>query len=212
MRINRYAVASSLAVAIMSTSAIAREDADLGVGGSLSPGACSMDIDDRMGDLGKISRENLNADEETEVQKQLRPTLQVHCAEPGARFAINVVDNRAGTAYGDEGESRRFGLGESEGKRLGAWTIVVHEISSNPGVQFTERVGNGAWTSGLAYLKALNGYQFGFTYAGGDLSPVPVTGVIAYLLIKAYVAPLSQLPSSDDFTFNGSATFELEYI
>lgn len=212
MNIKKLIVALGLAGlgCSMVNAAFAAETADLTVRGTITLGACTPTLDNGgVVDLGKTRL----ADIGTGINlPDHHINLNIACTAPTA-VGFTTTDNRAGTStYIDP---QMFGLGESEGKKLGRYDIVFRDatydttngapvVTADGGQTYKEL---GVSLADNLYADASHVYTVA---KHGQLTAQPFQNGVFDLTIEARLDPEAGLTA--DATLDGAATISIVYL
>ncbi|MBR8313183.1 DUF1120 domain-containing protein [Burkholderia dolosa] len=208
--IQRIAVAAALGLgaAIPAHS----QSADLTVKGTIRPAACTMTL----GNNGEVDHGNiffgrLSETNPTELDTKDVP-LTINCSGP-TRFALGFADNRTGTAH--EAGSDRFGLGEVDGVKIGAYQVEFANDSftgdGNRIDSIQTSADNGETWTPHAATTANTESLLGFADSK-DAGPASLEQLAGAIRVKTSIAPSNTLPVADAVPLDGSATLELKYL
>jgi type 1 fimbria pilin len=199
-----FAALTTTALIIAAPFALAASSTDLTVTGIITPVACTPSFTGG-GDIeiGKISSSDLNQDSNTLIGTD--PIQLAVACDAAISFALNPIDNQAGTSMGDW-----FGLGlTDEGKELGQFVPRVMRITD--GTNTLDAIKS---TDGNTWEKATDaqpGYLLSFTNASGSL-PIDAKNVTFEFEVDTYISRADQLNLKNEVTIDGSATFEVKYL
>jgi hypothetical protein len=188
-------------------SAFAASSADLTVTGIITPAACTPSLSNggRV-DIGKISARSLKKDDETLVGKYPLQ-LTVTCEVP-AQFALNPVDNQAGTST----NPFWFGLGLTHAnEKLGYLRVFVKGTMADlQPAQAIESADKGfTWSraagTGPEYLLSVG-------LATDHSSPIAVKDLTMEFEVWTMIDRADKLTLNEDVDIYGSATFVMKYL
>lgn len=187
--------------------ALAASSTDLTVTGTITPSACTPSLSaGGVVDLGKISAKDLNQDRWTEVSKD--PIQLTVTCDAATLFALDSTDNRAGTAFREEGA---FGLGLTDaGEKLGQFwpNILAVQADGQPADAIESRDGGTSWNSSdVMEVDTLTAVS-----APGTTLPIAATNVSMNIEIRTLIARADSLTLTEEVTIDGSATIEVKYM
>ncbi|WP_169050315.1 DUF1120 domain-containing protein [Stenotrophomonas maltophilia] len=221
-------VGLAISAALASTSVSAAETADLTVTGTLSPSACDLSLATTNFAIGRISLDDLNESTPTAIGGTRGSTIEVSCTAD-TKFAIQVVDNKAGTAnaavvaaLGSEAAANRlFGLGtDSNDGNIGGYIVRFDatgtgDESGNVAVAASNvNTSDGAtWSrfGSRAIVPRVGRAGWAIT-SGASLEPEAFTRVNAGFAISVAVDAKDNLETGADIDLDGSATMVLHYL
>ncbi|MBN3788031.1 DUF1120 domain-containing protein [Burkholderia sp. Ac-20353] len=190
------------------------QTAEIKVTGRIVPDACQFTIGNGgVYDFGTISSDKLNQDATTKLDAKTQ-TVAISC-NAAAKVALNVRDNRSGTAAGGKGDDYEFGLGGKDKKnQAGYYTLAL-----------TRAVSDGATLDVLAAPAGSDAWAFDGTGAmasglarksfseSGSVAPGAYKSITANLTVTPTINKLSELDlSNGSVDLDGSATVELTYL
>ncbi|MCA8064030.1 MULTISPECIES: DUF1120 domain-containing protein [unclassified Burkholderia] len=200
-------VAGVLAVA---GHAQAETSAEIKITGKILPDACNLTIGNGgVYDFGSIASANLYQDKTTQLPGKLQ-TVSISC-NAAAKVALNVRDNRSGTAAGGAGDDTEFGLGNG---KVGYYKLSLGGATGdNSGVDIVAApAGSDAWASDAAGLMTKGSARKSFAKPG-DVTPGAYKTVTANLTVIPTINKLSELDlSGGSVDLDGSATIEMAYL
>ncbi|MFL1504654.1 DUF1120 domain-containing protein [Pseudomonas sp. O64] len=191
----------------------AASSVDLTVKGLITPSACTpMLSQGGMADYGKIAAKDLQENQATPL-----PTttfqLSVSC-EAATLFALNGVDNRAGSASSPGDDS--YGLGFiNETERLGDFLIVLtnYRADNQPVSKLASRDNGATWIENSEDAIWMRSRLTAFgNNAGGNWAPIAIMTLNSDLTIHPSIAATSGLTLTQEQPIDGSATLELRYL
>ncbi|MBB6288422.1 uncharacterized protein DUF1120 [Pseudomonas sp. SJZ103] len=191
------------------TSTFAASSVDLTVKGLITPSACTLTLPGTV-DFGKISAKDLNQDGTTRLEDK---TLQltVNC-EAQTLFAINPVDNRAGTS--SNSNIAGYGLGLINGtEKLGLYVVIVRNpVADIPSdmLQFRDGAWRMQWDDD--YVEPNRLIAFGSFVPDVGYLPHPLENASVEVLFNTWIAPANTLTLTDEVALDGSATLEVKYL
>ncbi len=190
--------------------AFAASSVDLTVTGLITPSACTLELPGVI-DFGKISAKDLNQDRQTRLEDK---TLQltVNC-EAKTLFALNPVDNRAGTS--SSSSPTAYGLGLiNVTEKLGMYIFGLrNQVTTPPSadiLQFRDGQWRSFWIDDSAtpnQLLAFGGLQSDVGYL-----PEPIESASVEIWLNTWIARADSLTLSNEVALDGSATLELKYL
>ena len=190
----------------MTSSAFAASSVDLTVKGLITPSACTPSLPGDI-DYGKIAAKDLNPDSHTWLERRTLK-LSVNC-EAATLFAINPIDNRAGTST-----FAVFGLGLINGsEKLGGYEVSFsNPVADLPSTLLTQFEGR-AWTVLDPEDSALPNQLVALGSRGDNgWAPHPLQDAIVDISVRAGIAPANTLTLTNEVALDGSATFEVMYL
>ncbi|WP_454841228.1 DUF1120 domain-containing protein [Pseudomonas hormoni] len=201
-----FAALSATALIGVAPYALAASSTDLTVTGLITPNACTPSLSDGgMVDVGKVQVKDLSPTRYTTVGSQ-PIQLTVACDAP-TPFAINAIDNKAGTSASD----LYFGLGlTSNNEKIGYFTPLIQSaLADGQPAHSIRSIDNGAsWTRIYQIIKN----SLTSTSVVGTLIPIAVKDLTVELMVQTVIARADSLTLTDDVAFDGSATFEMKYL
>ncbi|MBN3842374.1 DUF1120 domain-containing protein [Burkholderia sp. Ac-20349] len=188
------------------------QTAEIKVTGRIVPDACQFTIGNGgVYDFGSIGSDKLNQDAVTTLDAKTQ-TVAISC-NAAAKVALNVRDNRSGTAAGGKGDDYEFGLGGKD-KFTGYYTLAL-----------TRAVGDGSTLDVLAAPAGSNAWALDSTGSmangqarksfseSGSVAPGAYKSITANLTVTPTINKLSALDlSNGGVDLDGSATVELTYL
>lgn len=214
------AVATAMVASLVSIAAHAR-DVDIRVGGSVEPDACrvSLSSDGRI-DYGNVSATTLNALAATRLP--VKPmTLSIACGA-ATRVGIATIDGRTGSVDADAAAligvdtSYLFGVGEIDGKTIGAYRIpraAAAPIADGQTATAIVSDNSGQSWQTSAATAARPGIRITAWAPVGAQSPGAWRTVVYPMQIEMAIAPRNALPNlGDTVPIDGLATFTIVYL
>ncbi|TSD60058.1 DUF1120 domain-containing protein [Variovorax sp. KBS0712] len=214
------AVASVAAVMFVPGQASA-DSAELRIAGTITPSPCTpVFTGGGVVDYGKIPASSLNPTAQTTLAEKTIQ-LSITCGAP-LRFGFKVIDERAASAVTSletipgATPNMKFGLGTSDGKKIGAYSLQVTGQTANGGGYAAVLVSR---TSGHDWNFLVN--QEGLSSAEGRLisfSSTPINwpsaneSVTADIRVTTAIDQGSNLPLTHAIPLDGLSTFELIYL
>lgn len=215
---NRYVPLLAACATLLGSSAVlAASSTDVSVTGMITPAACTPSLSGAGSfNFGKISAQDLNQDRNTKFESGVQ-RLTVACSAP-TRFAIDAIDNRAGTAI--EATPSQFGLGLNGTEKIGGyWMGLDGEGINADGSTSVDRVSStngGAWGSENSALSYLTNRNAGTTLLGfalqGASEPSAISTLSANVQVFMDITKASDLTLTDDIPIDGSASIEVTYL
>jgi hypothetical protein len=199
-----FAALTTTALISAAPYAIAASSVDLTVTGLITPVACTPTLSSGgVIDLGKISSQDLNLTSNTKVGSH-PIQLVVSCDAP-ARFALNPIDNKAGTSTGDW-----FGLGLTDDlEKLGFFYPKVLQVNEGPtSLDPIESTDGTTWTKATS---AKPGNLLSVAATGGN-TPINAQVVTFDFEVETYIARADGLTLTNEVIIDGSSTFEVKYL
>ncbi|RZT32464.1 DUF1120 domain-containing protein [Cupriavidus agavae] len=206
-------IAIAAALGCCAITSFAVETADVTIGGTIRPTACGISLSASEIDFGTIPVSALSA---TAVTNRSGGTtvVSIVCDGP-SRFAIQGIDNRAGTAKSPTNVNR-YGFGLIDGKPLGDFVLRVgNALGDGEAVSKVASHDEGStWTSpsGNWFLDhaPTNLLTWGET---GSAVPKAFTTVQVPLTIDAQLQSKKLLPPiTTELPLDGLATIALIYL
>ena len=212
------AIAGAAAVVIAPVPASA-ESAELRITGTIVPAACTpVFAGGGVVDYGTIPASSLNPTAQTTLaQKSIQ--LSMTCDAP-AMFGFKVIDERAGTAVTSLAtvpgltEKEKFGLGASDGKNIGAYSLQVVSQTSDGGFSLSLASEDGGINWGFLGMRGLKGegnQLVSFSKTQSNL-PAASRSVTADIRVTTAIDKSSNLPLTHAIPLDGLSTFELIYL
>ncbi|WP_062472861.1 DUF1120 domain-containing protein [Variovorax boronicumulans] len=213
------AIAGAAAVAIAPVPASA-ESAELRITGTIVPAACTPAFaGGGVVDYGTIPASSLNPTAQTTLaQKSIQLTMT--CDAP-VRFGFKVIDERAASAVTSletiQGATpnMKFGLGTSDGKNIGAYSLqVVRETVNGGGFSIALESGDGGISWGFLNQRGLwaDGSKLVSFSNTSSNQPGANTSVTADIRVTTAIDKSSNLPLTHAIPLDGLSTFELIYL
>ncbi|MCW3156048.1 DUF1120 domain-containing protein [Achromobacter spanius] len=223
-----------LALAAASTTHAATNQADLVIGGQLTPPACSMGFGGASPvDFGTLPFHSLNRN--GTLLPEQRPRLEIACGGP-TRVSFTVHENRPDTAITHQaaiasgmpwpyqnplnGTPHAWGLGRIDDVKIGAVVLLVRPhatvVDGVPPFQSTSMVlsrprGSASWPvqSAIDTINVNPADEYSF---GKDATAMPITTVSVSLAVTPVLNGTTALPTSKEIPLDGSVTFTLRYL
>ena len=212
MKISVSLLSSALLLAITS-SVFAASSVDLTVKGLITPSACTPILaQGGVADYGKIAARDLQENQATPLPATTLP-FNLNC-EAATLFALNGVDNRAGSASSPNDYSYGLGL-INETERVGDFVIILTSYladnlpvsklaSSDNGATWGENSENAIWMRGRLAAFGNN--------ASGTWAPIAIRTLTSNLVVHPTIAASSGLTLTQEQPIDGSATLEVLYL
>ncbi|TSD60059.1 DUF1120 domain-containing protein [Variovorax sp. KBS0712] len=212
------AVASMVAVMFVPGQASA-DSAELRIAGTIAPSPCTPAFTGGgVVDYGKIPAKSLNSTAQTTLADKTIQ-LSVTCDAP-LLFGFKVIDERASTAVtslttiAGYAPNKKFGLGASDGKNIGAYSLVVASQTADGG----SATSIGTMNGGVNWATHPPG--FGLMADGGEIISTRVDGQgpsarrsgTADIRVVTAIDKGSNLPLTHAIPLDGLSTFELVYL
>ncbi|MBV7548971.1 DUF1120 domain-containing protein [Pseudomonas sp. PDM26] len=187
--------------------AFAASSTDLTVTGTITPAACTPSLSNGgLVDNGKISAKDLNPTQNTELGKH--PLQLTVACDASTQFALNPIDNRAGTAS----TSGWFGLGLTDAnEKLGFVYVAVRNALADgqPASAISSEDEGLTWES-TGWTIA--GVLLSVGSASDSSAPIAVKDLTMDFEVQTFIAPANNLTLTDEVDMDGSATFEMKYL
>ncbi|WP_177207588.1 DUF1120 domain-containing protein [Burkholderia contaminans] len=187
------------------------QTAEIKVIGKIVPDACQFTIGNGgLYDFGTIGADKLSQDAVTALDAKTQ-TIAISC-NAAAKVALNVRDNRAGTAAGGKGGDDEFGL--SKEAKVGFYTLTLSKAlgDSNSLDVLAAPAGSSAWALDSTGLMANGSARKSFSDSGST-APGAYKSISANLTVSPTINKLSELDlSKGGVDLDGSATVELTYL
>lgn len=192
---------------------LAASSVELTVKGLITPSACTPTLaQGGVADYGKIAAKDLRENEATPLPAT---TLQFNVScEAATLFALNGVDNRAGSASSPNDYSYGLGL-INETERVGSFVIILtNYLADNLSVSKLASRDNGAtWEANSEDAIWLRGRLAAFgDNSSGNWAPIAIATLNSDLTIQPYIAPSRDLTLTQEQLIDGSATVEVLYL
>ncbi|MDU9402461.1 DUF1120 domain-containing protein [Pseudomonas sp. zfem004] len=201
-----------------SASAVAASSTDVSVTGMITPAACTPSLSGAGDfDFGKISAQDLNQDAITKFESGMQ-RLTIACSAP-TRFALDGIDNRAGTAH--LANSMYFGLGLNGTEKIGGFSMGIQPTGLNADgdtdVTRMRSVNGGAWmpvANGVVNLASRGvgaPVLHGFALQGAS-EPSAISTLSADLQVTMNIVKATDLTLTNDISIDGAASIEVTYL
>lgn len=195
--------------------------AELTINGTITPAICTPSFSDAGAiDHGSINPASLSSNEFNRLERK-SVQLMVACDAPAA-FAFYVRDNRADSVpSGIEGAftggaETMLGLGEVDGKKIGAYMLAFDTSAVDGDANPIARVtGTGAWSTVSATPIVVNPAQdIQYSWARGETTaPGSYRSISARLNVDTALNRLDELPNlSGEVNLDGAATLTLFHL
>ncbi|AFQ50022.1 DUF1120 domain-containing protein [Burkholderia cepacia] len=186
------------------------QTAEIKVIGKIVPDACTLTIGNGgVYDFGNIASDKLSQDAPTTLDAKAQ-SVAISC-NAAAKVALNVRDNRSGTAVGGKGDDSEFGLGFG---KAGYYTLALNKAvgDSNALDVVAAPAGSDAWVLDGAGLMANGSARKSFSESG-NTAPGAYKTISADLTVTPTINKLPELDlSNGGVALDGSATLELTYL
>ncbi|RZT32468.1 uncharacterized protein DUF1120 [Cupriavidus agavae] len=198
------------------THCTASETHDLSLGGVIHPTACEISLNPGAVDYGTVSASYLSDTELTPLAA--RPfDVVVSCEQP-ILTSLSFHDNRDGTTgHSSMSDATWFGLGQFDGKPIGAFQIVrtpteivadgnrIHTIELNP---------SGTWlqmNAEFPQVSSRSGYRLSWAETG--TVPWPFSTIRVPMAVKPTMLARKDMPDlTDAVPMDGMVTITLRYM
>ena len=193
--------------------AFAASSVDLTVKGLITPSACTPSLaQGGVADYGKIAAKDLQENQATPLPATTLP-FNLSC-EAATLFALNGVDNRAGSASSPNDYSYGLGL-INETERVGDFVIILTSYladslpvsklaSSDNGATWRENSEDSIWMRGRLAAFGNN--------VSGTWAPIAIKTLTSNLVVHPTIAASSGLTLTEEQPIDGSATLEVLYL
>ncbi|MES2251091.1 MAG: DUF1120 domain-containing protein [Pseudomonadota bacterium] len=214
--------AAACAVAVMFVPGQASaEGAELRISGTIVPAACTPAFaGGGVIDYGGIPASSLNQTAQTTLAEK-STQLTMTCEAP-VRFGFKVIDERASTAVtslttiAGFPPNKKLGLGASDGKNIGAYSLQVTSQTDdgNPTVTLQSTNGGASWWYGGDNGLMGDGGQIVSSkrVVGTGGGPDARKSVTANIRVVTAIDKGSNLPLTHAIPLDGLSTFELVYL
>ncbi|WP_223592536.1 DUF1120 domain-containing protein [Pseudomonas sp. A-R-19] len=198
-----FAALTTTALISVAPFALAGPSTELTVSGVITPVACTPTLSVGDIDLGSISYNQLEQEQNTLVGSH-DVSLSMNC-DGSTGFAIIAIDNKAGSGIGDG-----FGLGLNDGNPVGFFTPLIQRV-----------------TADTAVVDPIESNDNGVTWARTDsakpgiwlsaatpssTTPIDAQNVTVDFKVDTYILRADELTLVGDLDLDGSATFEVMYL
>lgn len=191
----------------------AASSVDLTVKGLITPSACTPTLaQGGVADYGKIAAKDLQENQATPLPATTLP-LNLNC-EAATLFALNGVDNRAGSASSPNDYSYGLGL-INETERVGDFVIILTSyLADNLPVSKLASSDNGAtWSENSEDAIWMRGRLAAFgNNASGTWAPIAIKTLTSNQVVHPTIAASSGLTLTEEQPIDGSATLEVLYL
>lgn len=198
-----FAALTTTALISVAPFALAGPSTELTVSGVITPAACTPTLSVGDIDLGSISYNQLEQEQNTLVGSD-DVSLTMNCDGPTG-FAIIAIDNKAGSGIGDG-----FGLGLNDGNPVGFFTPLIQRVTADTAVvDPIESNDNGA-----TWARTDSAKPGVWLSAAIPTSTTPIDAQIVTVDFKVntYILRADELTLDGDLDLDGSATFEVMYL
>jgi type 1 fimbria pilin len=198
-----FAALTTTALISVAPFALAGPSTELTVSGVITPVACTPTLSVGAIDLGSISYNQLEQEQNTLVGSD-DVSLTMNCDGPTG-FAIIAIDNKAGSGIGDG-----FGLGLNDGNPVGFFTPLIQRVTADTAVvDPIESNDNGA-----TWARTDSAKPGVWLSAAIPTSTTPIDAQIVTVDFKVntYILRADELTLDGDLDLDGSATFEVMYL
>ncbi len=186
------------------------QTAEIKVTGKIVPDACQLTIaNSGVYDFGNIASDKLSQDATTKLDAKTQ-SVAISC-NAGAKVALNVQDNRSGTAVGGKGDDYEFGLGNG---KAGYYMLALNRAVGDGKAAdvLAAPAGTDTWALDSAGSVTSGGARKSFAESG-SVAPGAYKTITADLTVTPTINKLSALDlSSGGVELDGSATVELHYL
>ncbi|MCA8355075.1 DUF1120 domain-containing protein [Burkholderia cepacia] len=186
------------------------QTAEIKVTGKIIPDACQLAIGNGgVYDFGNIASDKLSQDATTTLDAKTQ-SVAISC-NAAAKVALNVRDNRSGTAAGGKGDDYEFGLGK---EKAGYYTLALNKAvgDSNALDVLAAPAGSDAWALDSTGSMTSGAARKSFSESGST-APGAYKTISADLTVTPTINKLSELDlSNGGVALDGSATLELTYL
>ncbi|WFP07181.1 DUF1120 domain-containing protein [Achromobacter spanius] len=208
--------------------------ADLLIGGQLTPPACSMGFGSGSAvDFGTLPFQSLNRN--GTLLPEQRPRMEIACGSP-TRVSFTVHENRPDTAITHQeaiadgmpwpyqnpqnGAPHAWGLGRIDDVKIGAVVLLVRPEATvvdgippfnSTSVVLSRPSGSASWPvqSGMDTINVNPADEYSF---GKDATATPITTASVSLAVTPVLNGTAALPTSKEIPLDGSVTFTLRYL
>ena len=210
MKTSLTALCAALLIA-NSLQALAASSVELTVSGTIVPSACTPLLSAGTVEHGKLSAKDLSVDQVTKLTDATLQ-LQVTCDAP-TLFALQGVDNRAGSSSDNSGQS--YGLNLINGnQKLGFFHLrLLNPVADSVAITPLASMDNGnTWTNATGSTWPPQQFAGFGDQSGGAWAPIQIQELITELHVMTYIAPTRDLDLSNEVPIDGSATLEVKYL
>jgi len=206
---------STIAFALLSACLLApglsqgQKAVDLKVTGSIKPSACAVVIGGgSVFDYGSLSTDTISDERLNSIGARSRE-LTVTC-KVATKFAINVTDNRIGSAPADTGTGQGydFGLGAP---KLGSYTVGISGFLYEGLLDVLTETTPDTWVKEYSTFKA-DGSQRKSLTSWDSMVPGAYTELTGLLTVDPTINRLSEFDVRGGIHLDGSATLEISYL
>lgn len=209
MNKNSLAVLAGILLIAHGTVAMAASAVDLSVKGAITPSACTPSLSDGgVVDYGKIAAKDLSPTGST-VLPRLSIQLTVDC-EAQTLFALTGRDNRLGSSI-FPALNHMYGLGLVNGNvKLGAYQIGVFDpVADEPVYPLFSADQGATWL--MNHFGSYMGH-YHWTAFGDSTTPKALRNIKVDLRFLTEIAPVRNLPITQEMPIDGSATLDMIYL
>ncbi|HEL7748607.1 DUF1120 domain-containing protein [Stenotrophomonas maltophilia] len=230
MKLKQYSlIGLAISAALASATTSAAETADITVSGTLSPSACDLALTRTNFEIGRVSFDDLNETEPTALTGGSRgAAISVNCTAD-TKFALQVIDNKSGTANADvvsalgseAAADRLFGLGtDSSGNNIGGYLVRFNQTATGDAggdtavaAQNVNTSDGSTWSrfGSRAIVPSIGRAGWAVT-SGSSVEPDAFTSIDGSLSIQPAVAALEDLDGGSAIDLDGNATVVLHYL
>lgn len=207
------AVLSGALLLAMTSSVFAASSVDLTVKGLITPSACTPILaQGGVADYGKIAARDLQENQATPLPATTLP-FNLNC-EAATLFALNGVDNRAGSASSPGDYSYGLGL-INETERVGDFVMIITSYLADnlPVSKLASRDNGATWSENSEDAIWMRGRLAAFgNNASGTWAPIAIRTLTSNLVVHPTIAASSSLTLTQEQPIDGSATLEVLYL
>lgn len=197
----------------MTSSVFAASSVDLTVKGLITPSACTPILaQGGVADYGKIAARDLQENQATPLPATTLP-FNLNC-EAATLFALNGVDNRAGSASSPGDYSYGLGL-INETERVGDFVMIITSYLADnlPVSKLASRDNGATWSENSEDAIWMRGRLAAFgNNASGTWAPIAIRTLTSNLVVHPTIAASSGLTLTQEQPIDGSATLEVLYL
>lgn len=197
----------------MTSSVFAASSVDLTVKGLITPSACTPILaQGGVADYGKIAARDLQENQATPLPATTLP-FNLNC-EAATLFALNGVDNRAGSASSPNDYSYGLGL-INETERVGDFVMIITSYLADnlPVSKLASRDNGATWSENSEDAIWMRGRLAAFgNNASGTWAPIAIRTLTSNLVVHPTIAASSGLTLTQEQPIDGSATLEVLYL
>ncbi|EJN09134.1 DUF1120 domain-containing protein [Herbaspirillum sp. YR522] len=202
-----------LCMSLWSHHANAGPSTELKVRGVIKPAACALTFaNGGTVDVGVISKHLLNAERRTLLHDE-KVNFTIACDAP-TRVSLDLTDHRSGTAAAKASAkppSFLFGLGQVDGKNVGAYTLSFDEppLADQKTMRLVTADNQVDWMRSHSFL--LPNRRHSWTIHDNNNTPTAFSSMTGVIVLAPAIAPAKDLPTMDEIALDGLASFELNY-